>query len=395
MRWGPQNRGMPDNLEPDFTLAATRWEQRIAWMALALVLGCAAYDALVLHPGFAAYDEEGVLALAQAWREGGSLSWGFGQGSLHRALVAFCVAALGPGLASPRLPSLLAVALEGPLLWLWAAPRLGGRAALWAALALEVSGAALMRARMLAVPALLPALFLAHAVWLDRLRRPWQHLLFGASLAIWLLDYDGWMLGVAVLIPLWLARPRAQHGARPWVLGLGLGAAALALGLGCFGGAVTAWWRTRSAVSLGTGGPWSLAIQNGAALLEGGHRLAFAGVEGWPWPAPWTWLLSGLGLAPLLRRWPASLWLGLVGALPLGLLDSGAEPQRLALLQVALALAAGVGAARLLARPGWRWLPWALLAFGGAAEFHAFLTRDPAAFHAAYGRSQDEMAAAH
>jgi hypothetical protein len=381
---------MPTRRTIDSTPPPPPWELRIAWLALALILAAAAYDALRLHPGFAAYDEEGPLGLAQAWREGGALSWGFGKGSLHRALVALAMGAFGPGQLSPRLPALLAVALEGPLLFLWARPRLGARAALWSALALGVGTAALMRARMLVVPALLPALFLAHAVWLDRLRRPWQHACFGLSLALWLLDYDGWLLGVAVLLPLWLAPLRAR---RPRAFAAGAAAAALALAA-LLGPAVAAWWRTRSAVSWADGGPMAWVAQNTASLLGGGHRLAFSGVEGWPWPAPWTWPLTLLGLAPLARRWPASLWLALVGALPLALLHSGAEAHRMALLQVALALAAGVGAALLLARPGWRVLPFLLLAGGGVAELNAFLTRDPAAFQAAYGRSQDLMAAA-
>jgi hypothetical protein len=121
-----QNCAMPMPPSSDFTPSPPRWEQRIAWLVLGLMLAAAAFDALRLHPGFATYDEEGPLGMAQAWREGGALGWHFGKGSVHRALAAFSMAALGPGQFSPRLPAWIGVALEGPLLWLWARPRLGG-----------------------------------------------------------------------------------------------------------------------------------------------------------------------------------------------------------------------------------------------------------------------------
>jgi hypothetical protein len=357
-----------------------------------MVVVVPALEAALRQPGFAAYDEETPVALAQAWREGRPLDLIWGQGNLHRALCAASVWLLGPSLRSLRLPSLLATTLEGPLLLLWLRPRLGERAALWACLAQWVGTAALLRARMVCSPALLPCVFLAHAVWLDRCRRPWQQALFGLSVCAWLLDYDAWLLAAAVLLGWWLAKPAQRH---PGKAAVGVVVGLLALGLAAIlSPGVAGWARTCRAFLLPDRAVLAEAWGNLRALLSPGPRLPFSGVGGWPWPAPWIWPLVLLGCVPALRRWPSLALLLLVGVAPLVLAGTATEPHRMELAHLGLATLAGAGAARLWR---WRWGPAALaclLALGLATESAAFWTRDPAGCRLAYGRSQDELAAA-
>ncbi|HXC63402.1 MAG TPA: hypothetical protein VNZ67_03540, partial [bacterium] len=88
------------------------WEKLALGLALLLLALLPALEAALRQPGFAAYDEETPVALAQAWREGQALGLIWGQGNLHRALCAASVGLLGPSLWALRLPALLAVLLE-------------------------------------------------------------------------------------------------------------------------------------------------------------------------------------------------------------------------------------------------------------------------------------------
>lgn len=363
------------------------WERWAPWLALALLLAVALYDALVLRPGFAGYDEEAQLDLLQAGREGLPLAWRFAYGSLHRHLLALLVHAFGPGLGVLRLPSLLAVAAEPFLLYAWLKPRLGERSALWAGLAALLCTATFARARMLLSPALLPALFLAHAVALDRLRRPWQQALFGASLALCLLDYEGWALALMYLLPSWAFSLWRQRGR----LELAAGLAGLAAGLvtvAMLQGSFAAYAAARHAVSAPD---LSLIVQawsNTWGLVSAGPRMPFSGASGWPLPPPWTWPLALAGAWPLRRRSPGLLALLAVGCLPLALTLTSQEPHRLSLALLGWAALAGAGAAE-LGRQAWgRWALAMLLAFGLLSESRAFLRRDPAGSARLYGRSQ-------
>jgi hypothetical protein len=384
---------LPETALPSLTRPQTvPWERLAACLALLWLALLPALEAQWRQPGLGAYDEESVAALCQARREGQALGLALGHGTLFNALCVGLCRLLGPSLGCLRLPALLAVLAEGPLLYLWLKPRLGERAALWACLAQWAGTAALLRARMASPPALLPCVFLAHALWLDRLRRPWQHALFGASVCVWLLDYDAWALAAVVLLGWWLWAPARRHPRRALALaaacaaGLALAAAGNAAVLAGLRGA----WDFLGPESPVTAQVWG----NLAGLLGGGPRLPFSGVGSWPWPAPWIWPLALWGALPALRRWKSLGLLLLAGAAPLAMARTDMEPHRLALLHLGLAAMAGVGAADLWPR---RWAPAllaALLALGTVAETRAFWNRDPEACGLAYGRSRNQMAAA-
>ena len=206
------------------------------------------------------------------------------------------------------------------------------------------------------------------------------------------MDYDAWALAAVVLLGWWLWEPARRHPRRAALL---LGAAAAGLALAAL---------SNPAIGSGMGAAWDFlgpessvaaeAWANLRGLLGGGPRLPFSGVGGWPWPAPWIWPLAAWGALPALRRWKGLWLLLLAGALPLALARTAMEPHRLELLHLGLAVFAGVGAAELWPR---RWAPAllaVLLALGAAAELGAFWDRDPQACRLAYGRSQNQLAAA-
>ena len=384
---------MPETALPSLTQPRTvAWERLAACLALLALALLPALEAQLRQPGLAAYDEESVAALCQAGREGRALGAGLGHATLFNALCYRLCRLLGPSPGCLRLPALLAAMAEGPLLYLWLRPRLGERAALWACLAQWVGTAALLRARMASPPALLPCVFLAHALWLERLRRPWQHALFGASVCVWLLDYDAWALAAAVLLGWWLWEPARRHPRRAAALAAGcaVGLALAAAGSPAIHDGLRGAW-----AFLGPESPLtSQVLANLRGLLGGGPRLPFSGVGSWPWPAPWIWPLAAWGAWPALRRWKGLGLLLLAGAAPLALARTDMEPHRLELLHLGLAALAGAGAAELWPR---RWAPAllaALLALGAATEIGAFWNRDPGACGLAYGRSQNQMAAA-
>jgi hypothetical protein len=330
----------------------TRWERLSAAClaaGLALLLPLAW---LLLRPGFGGYDEEGQLDLQQLWREQGLTQWHLGQGCLHRGLLHLLLTALGPAqcwLSLLRLPTLLAMLAAAGLLEMALRPRLGRRASLWASLAWLCSTVTWSLGGALLSVGLFPAVFLLHWLALERLRRPWQALAWGISAGLWCLDYEGWLGALMVLLPLAVA----LHRRSPWLL-LALAAGMAGSLAACFPpGQVHAYFFSRAGVSAFNGPPLPETLGwNLRSLLGGGARVLFSDTPRSPWPGAWTWPLIGVGAAAALRRLPALGWLALVGALPLAMPFTGAEPHRLLMLQMALAAAAGAGAARV-----WDW-PW-------------------------------------
>ena len=378
---------------PSLTDPATTWERRLLLWALPLMLVLAALDAAVLRPGFSAYDEESQLDLIQAWREGMPLQWRYAFGCVHRAMIAGLFGALGPNEAWLRLPAMLALVLQVILLFAWLKPRLGERAALWACLADLVCTATFANARSMVSPSMLSAVFLAHAVVLERLRRPWHHALFGLSLILWTLDYEGWLVALTWLLLAWAwSTRRAPDKGWRWaglLLGLGAGAAWVVHLSPSFGDYAV----TRVGVSGPRQGVLALAWDNLTELLGHGHRLAFSAADLHPWPGPWIWPLCLAGALPLWRRFRAAWGLVLVGSAPLVLQLTSEEPHRMALALLGLAAMAGAGAAWL-----WRYkvaqvaLPLLLVA-GAGYEGWAW-THNKLHVAYAYGRSQNLEAAA-
>jgi MYXO-CTERM domain-containing protein len=373
---------------------ASRAEQLLLLVMLLCAYGLGILDAMLWRPGFAAYDEEAQVALIQAWREGEGLIWRLGSGALTRAAAAACVGVLGPMEACLRMPAQVALGVELALLYLWLKPRLGGRAALWACLADLVCSATFARSRSMLSPALLPAVFLAHAVALDHLKRPWHHALWGLSALLWLLDYEAWALGLVWLLPAWAWRFReapSRTAGLGFLAGLGLGALALL----CTSPEFSSQWHTRTAVSTDRQPIATVLFENIRELTLGGERLPISAADGQPWPSPWIWPLLGLGAAPLWRRSKGAWALMAVGLSPLVLLLTSAEPHRLSLALLALAAMAGIGAARLHSQWAWgRYALPALLALGAASEIRAWQQSDPLKLNYVYGRSSDLQAAA-
>jgi hypothetical protein len=378
-----------ETLDPE----PSAWERRsLALLAggLALLLPLAW---LLLRPGYSGYDEESQLDLQQLWLEQGRTTWHLGQGCLHRALLHWLLEAFGPAqcwLSLLRLPTLLAMLAAAGLLAAALRPRLGRRAALWAAMAWLAATGTWSLAGTLVCVGFFPAVFLLHWLALERLQKPWHGLLWGLSAALWWLDYEGWIGALAVLLPLGLA----LHWRRPGVLlagAVGLAAGGLAL---FPASQVAAYVGSRGNVSAnGAAQALDQFKHNVAALLGGGPRVLFSDAPRSPWPSAWTWPLILLGAGAALRRIPALGWLALVGGLPLLMPFTGSEPHRLLLLQLALAAAAGAGAARLCQ---WRWGQAALaalllcgLAMGAWAWSHP-----GAALETTLGASWDEDQAA-
>jgi hypothetical protein len=369
-----------------------RWEWGLLLAVFAFYAVCLPLHGAWVEPGFVLYDEEDPLNKLQAWREGSPLLIQFAAGSLHRLLIAGPLALFGPSLTWFRLPATLAVLAEPNLLYHWLKPKAGARAALWACLAQLICTASFARGRCLIAASLLPALFLAHLLAAERLRRPWQAALWAFSAALWSLDYEGWIGALLFLLPyaawLWRRERGLVLGA---VAGGLLGLAALQGASGGLGD----YFRARQAISGPSAGPGLLlqVWENLRDLLGPGHRLAFAAAPGHPLPAPWTWLLILTGLVAALRAWPPLAALLAIGALPMALRQTAMEPQRLSLLFLGCAIAAGFGAASLGRR---RWGPalCAGLALAGIAhEGAAWLTADPLKHALAYGHSHDLRAA--
>jgi hypothetical protein len=363
----------------------------LLWLALAAYAVLVPLSWAVLRPGYLPFDEDRQLSLALAWLEHGQAPWRFGAGCLHRCLVLGLCSLFGPRDACLRFPALAAVLLEPLLLYLALRRSLGGVAALFAALADLLCGATFVRARSVLSPSLLPSVFLAHWLWMGRLRRPWQAALFGLSLSLWALDYEGWVAAALLLALclLWQQRRRA-----PMLLA---GLSGLALG------ALFVWMLSRasfSAYSSSRGAlsvsqrPWELLWPNLRALLGWEDRALVSAPPMHPFPGSWTWLplIAGLGL--LARRWPLGFaWIAF-GALPLGLRFTDAEPHRLCLAYLGLSAAIGLSLAWAWQRPSWRWAAAALLLFGAWDEARAWQAVPAERLRYTYGRSWNERAAA-
>jgi len=361
----------------------------LGFYAIALPL-CGA----IFRPGYALYDEEGLLDQIQGWREGHALILRFGWASLYRGLDVALVAAGGPHLFLLRLPALIAVLAEAALLYLWLRDKLGERAAIWAALADLVCTATFARGASLLGSCLLPAMFLFCAVCCERLRRPWQAALWGLAVSLMLLDYEGWAGALLFLVPYAYWRWNAGSGRaglsglRPaGFLGLAAGAAVV-LGLSPD---IVSHVHGRGMLSTPDAGFFAQAWTNLRLLLSWtGDRMAISGAAMHPWPPPWIWPLVLLGAVAALRRFP---WLALLlasGSLALGLVDTNYELHRLCLALLALGACAGMGASLLWRRGAWgRALCLALLLYGSADEIHAWTSMSAPKLELTYGTSVD------
>jgi hypothetical protein len=358
----------------------------LGFYAIALPL-CGA----IFRPGYALYDEEGLLDQVQGWREGHALILRFGWASLYRGLDVLLVAAGGPHLFLLRLPAMLAVLAEAGLLYFWLRDKVGERAAVWAALADLVCTATFARGASLLGSCLLPAAFLLGAVCCERLRRPWQAALWGLAAGLMLLDYEGWTGALIFLVPYAYWRWKPGSGASglraAGMLGLAAGAA-LVLSLSPD---IVSHVQGRGMVSTPDAGFFMQAWSNLGLLLSwGGDRMAISGAAMHPWPPPWIWPLLLLGTVAALRGFPWLAWLLVCGGLPLGLVNTNYEPHRLCLALLALGACAGAGAALLWRRAYWgRILCLALLVYGAADEIHAWTSMSPAKLQLTYGTSVD------
>ena|GEM_PF-6652229 len=341
----------------------------------------------LFRPGFAIYDEESYLDQIQAWREGHPMILRFAWSSLYRALGIFLVSCGGPHLFLLRLPAQIAVLAEALLLYVWLRDKLGERCALWAALADLVCTATFARGASLLGCSVLPAAFLLAVLACERLKRPWQALLWGFLGSLVLLDYEGWTGALLFLCPysFWIWRDRRAV----WQAG-GLG---LALGLALvvsISPDMLSHIQARNSLSSPDAGFLRQAYTNTLGLLSWGDRLAISAAANHPWPAPWSWPLMLWGAAAALRRFPWLAWLLISGSAALGLVNTDYEPHRLCLALLALGAFAGMGATLLWQQPKWgRMLCVALLVYGSADEIHAWTHTPAAKLRLTYGSSVD------
>jgi hypothetical protein len=369
----PDDRDKASRLEQGLLLAA------LLFYGLALPL-CSS----LFRPGYAVYDEETTLDKVQAWREGAPLLFRFAWASLYHNLEILLCALAGPHLSLMRLPALAGVLAEALLLYVWLRDKLGERAALWACLADLLCTATFARGGSLTGGCLLPALFLAHAVCCERVRRPWQAALWSLSAALCLLDYEAWTGALLFLAPYAAWRWRRVPGLLP------AGALGAAAGAGLvlrLTPDLASHVLSRGAASLPARGFLRTAWTNALDLAGQGERMPFSAADRHPWPAPWTWPLILTGAWAALRRLP---WLALLlgaGSLALGLAGTSTEPHRMSLALLALAAFGGAGAALLWSRPWGRALCLALLLFGAVDEARAWIREPAAKLDAAYGNS--------
>ena len=371
-------------LQPGSPSPLTRLEQGLLLAVLAFYAMGLPLQYLLLQPGFVGYDEQGVLDQVQSWLEGGHLNYSFGQAGPLLLGLGWLTRLAGPSLSLLHLPYLMAALAQGPLLYLWLRERVGERAALWSALAILVNAMTFTQGRSLLAPELCPSLFIGLLWAADACESGAQAFLWGAATASLLFLYEGWALAGLALLPYAAAQwPRRRSA---WAA---LGGALVLLALAATSRGIWAGYAvSRAAHSLPAHGPaWAQGWQNLVALGSSGVRMPFSAVPGLRLPPLWTWPLVVLGLPLAWRHWKALGWLLLAVVPALMLAGTDQEPHRLYPLWTALAVLAGLGAARL-----WQWRPgWgpaaclALVTVGMAVEVSGWVLLDPTTRSLSYG----------
>ena len=372
----------------------------LAAFALLSVLAFSLCDIHLWHPGAAWPDELLTnLALLQESKEGRALPLSFAKGCFHRALLVLFQGG-GTSLARLHWPAFAAFFAENLALYAIARRALSERAAAFALLVNAIAAFSILRLRSLlsySISAAELTLLLALLPELSKLRlplRPLAALAFGLAASLLLLDYEGWLLALPVLLLVGCSQPGEERLDMRW---LALGSA---LGLATVAGLSWSELPDYFAIRLSHSGiQESSGLQRlPQALLSfvlGGQSLPFAGVSHWGAIPRWAWpgLTAGLFLAWRQQR----AWLGwaLIGSLPLLSYHSAVEPQRLIIAWPAFCLIGGLGFDAILARGGRAGLALicALLVFGVGSEAKAFLYSQDGPGAAALLPSQQAMQA--
>jgi hypothetical protein len=323
-----------------------KWEQD-PWQAAALALGfvlCALVwiDTFVWHSGFAYGDETDVIARVQRIREGAP--WEFSQGGIHRSLLLASMS-LWPGqLWASSVPAMLAMALEGLLLFVLGRRLGGSRAGFFALLAGLASAFTLVRARSALSFALFPAEFLG-LVWLRfQCTKPWQWALWGAALGLLTFEYEAF-IPVAALLFVAPFPSEVSWRQRAWEL-----AGILLVLAASFDPAhLQHYFERRKAASLAQVGTPSAGSAGISGLIFGGPAMPYLAPTGHGVLPPWYWVILPLGLGAWSRRaWVPLAYLGLGLALPLmGGAPYGLPAHRAIAAWPVLALVTGSGIERL------------------------------------------------
>ena len=328
-----------------------RDDQSWAWAALILgvaLVSLVGLDAFVLHPGYAFGDETDVIALVQRIREGAPLD--LRPGCIHRCLMLASLS-LWPGqLWASSLPAMLALALEGALLF-GLGKRVGGaRLGFFSVLVGMASAFTLVRARSALSFALFPAEWLL-IVWLRlRCSKPWHWALWGCGLGLLTFEYDAFIPAAALLVlaPFPETAVRRQ---RAWEL------AGLVLVLVLFFdlGSLTHYWQRRQAASLAQAGSQSPGWWAGLKdLVLGGASLPYLEPAEHGVLPVWLCLAMLLGSLQWARqRWVPLAYLAVGVSLPLlGGALYGLPAHRVIVAWPVIALVAARGLEGL-----WAWAP--------------------------------------
>jgi hypothetical protein len=328
-----------------------------------------AADCLRWHPGFSYFDEGLSVAYIQLRFEGRSLPFELFKGCVHRGLVFLWLTLCGKNLEAWRLFNLGVLGSECALLYALGKRWISGRAGLWAACFNLCTALSFLRARSLLSYVLLPLELLLLLWIMPRARRRLDSILWGGAAALLLVDYEGWIFALPVLLLAWFVSPQ---GARPaWKPALS--AFALLAGLMV----LFSWPDLQSHVLLRQRSLAQGPAQFGSVLLQslkgffwGGDSFGYMGVAGhsvyplWALPA----LALGLISAWTRQRW----WLAwmLLGLLPMAVIGTAADPNRLMVAWPVLCLLSGLGLARL---PEKFWpLAAAALLLGAGLEARAY-----------------------
>jgi hypothetical protein len=347
----------------------------LAWTAAAMAVAAALWglaDAAVFHPGVEAWDAVDAVAKAADLLHGQAQPFRADSGWLQLHLLAAVFNAAGSGPLAMRLPNLFCFALECFLLWRLASAWAGPLAAFGALAVHCLAAATWLRLRIPLSYVQVPAELLT-ALWLLEGDSPWRGLALGLLAGLGLADYGAWPAALPVLTAAWWVRPSGQRPAAGWILAAaGAVAAALALGTRAYS---SSYLLTRLGPAQGSGPSYLSTWLHGAWRYFSGQGQAdqlLGSLPAFPlWALPF--LAAGL-LFSRGRRWPLAAW-ALLGLAPLALPGNVAEANRAIVAWPALCLLSGLGLAALLR-------PWprrtallfgcAWICVGGAAEARAY-----------------------
>jgi|GEM_PF-3835834 len=349
----------------------------LAWASAALCVAAALWalaDACLLHPGIESWDAVDSVAKAAGLLNGQPQPFRMDSGWLQVQGLAAALRMAGSGPLALRLPNLLCFGLESLLLWRmakdWAGPLAG-----FGALAVQCLAASTwLRLRLPLAYMQVPAELLA-ALWLLKGRPAWRGLGLGLLAGLGMADYGAWPAALAVVAAAWWARPADRRPAAGWIL-LAAGGMAAALALG--GRAYhSSYMLTRLGPAHGAGASYLSTWLKGTWRYFTGQGQPDQLLDSLPAFPAWAFpfLAAGLYFAGP-RRWALSAW-ALLGLGFLALPGPVAEANRAIVAWPALCLLSGLGLAGLLrAWPRRRalLLGCAWLCAGAALEGGAYAT---------------------